>query len=659
MRQLQLCCQFDGPLGKAGRETRIQGAMSDRIFYITTPIYYVNDVPHLGHAYTTILADTAARFKRFTGHRVFFLTGTDEHGNKIAQAALKAGDDTQAYANRISAVFRDTWQALKITHTHFIRTSDPSHQRLVQDLLQRIYDRGDIYLGEYGGQYCFGCERFYTERELLDGKCPDHQVEPTFIREENYFFRMSKYQERLVKHLEEYPDFVRPERYRNEVLAFLREPLEDLCISRPISRLSWGIPLPFDSNYVTYVWFDALINYLSGLGYPDSEESRVFWPEANHLIAKDIVKPHGIYWPTMLWAAEIPLFRHLHVHGYWKVEWGKMSKSLGNVVRPLDLTEKYGLDALRYFLLREMVFGLDARFSEEALISRLNSDLANDLGNLVSRVLTMIDKFLQGRIPERMSAVSAQDHQLLHHAETSPAAISRAMDELAFNRALESLWELVNAVNKYIDSTKPWELGKKDPQALERILFHVWEAVRIVGLLLAPFLPDTGQTISNQLGIDGDVEEARIEQAAWGSHSASGMIRKGPPLFPRMEGGFAAIQAQENPDPAIPQINLAEFQRLDLRVAEIVRAELVAGSKNLLKLTVRLGAEERIMVAGIQGQYAPEALIGKKVAVVANLKPARLKGIESQGMVLAAEDAEGRIVLLTPDKDIPPGSKIR
>lgn len=635
--------------------------MGEQIFYITTPIYYVNDVPHLGHAYTTILADTLARFMRFTGHRVFFLTGTDEHGDKIATAAAKAGEAPQAYADRISAAFRDTWRALKITNSAFIRTTDPAHKRVVQAILQKIYDKGQIYFGEYGGKYCVGCERFYAEWELQDGKCPDHQIEPTFIREKNYFFRMSSYQDRLIAHIEQHPDFIQPERYRNEVLTFLRSApggLEDLCISRPVSRLSWGIPLPFDRNYVTYVWFDALVNYVSALGYPEGTEYQTFWPAAHHLIAKDIVKPHAIYWPTILWAAEIPLYRHLHVHGYWKVEWGKMSKSLGNVVRPGDLTQKYGLDAFRYFLLREMVFGLDASFSEEALVSRLNAELANDLGNLASRVLTMIERYLQGRIPRPIAPSTGADRELQRTAVDTPDNLRRAMEEFAFHRALEALWELIGAANRYIDSTKPWELAKGNVQDLERVLYHSWEGLRIIGLLLAPFLPDTAQSLTEQLGIDLNLQETRIERAAWGGLPTSGSIRKGPPLFPRIEGGFAALKAQEA-GPAVPQVGIEEFQRLDLRVGEILAAEPVPGSTKLLKLTMRLGTDERTVVAGIQGQYAVDELIGKKVAVVANLKPARLMGVESQGMVLAAEDAAGRVILLTPDKDLPPGSKIR
>ena len=642
--------------------------MSASAVYITTPIYYVNAPPHSGHAYTTIVADTVARYHRLVGRRVYFLTGTDEHGDKIAQAAAKAKESPQQYADRISAAFREAWQRMGLTFDQFIRTTEPRHAQVVQAILRRIHEAGDIYFGEYGGYYCVGCERFYTEKEMVDGKCPDHQTRLEYVSEKNYFFRMSKYQDWLVRHIQEYPDFIRPERYRNEVLGFLRDPLEDLCISRPRARLTWGIPLPFDDRYVTYVWFDALINYVSALDYPDGELFRAFWPVAQHLIGKDIVKPHGVYWPTMLRAAGIPIYRHLNVHGYWLVDEAKMSKSRGRTLSPLDLADKYGLDALRYFLLREMVFGLDANFGEVALVQRLNADLANDLGNLLQRTLTMVGRYLDGRIPPPGDPVTEGDRWLRRAAEGLAARLAEAMEVFAFHRALEAIWELLAAGNKYIDEQKPWELAKRDRQATARVLGHICEALRVAALLLSPFMPATGEKIWTQLGLEWTPADARLgDGGRWGAAGARPMV-KGEALFPRVElaleepGPVAApavaAAPTDAPSPA-GEFTIEEFRRLELRVAEIREARAVPGSKKLVELKVSVGSEERTIVAGILNDYAPADLVGKQVVIVANLKPSTLMGVESRGMLLAATDADGRLVLVTPEKPAAPGSPVK
>jgi methionyl-tRNA synthetase len=505
-------------------------------FYVTTPIYYVNAEPHLGHAYTTVVADALARFHRLMGEETRFQTGTDEHGDKVMEAAAKVGLPVKDFVDRISNTFRRTWDELEISYDVFVRTTQPSHVRLVQDILGRLHDQGDIYFGEYGGLYCYGCERFYLERELVDGKCPDHQTPPTFIKEENYFFRMSRYQDWLLGHIEDYPDWIRPERYKNEVLGFLREPLEDLCISRPRQRLTWGITLPFDERYVAYVWFDALLNYLTGVDYPNGADYQKFWPAVHHLIAKDILKPHAIYWPTMLKAAGIDPFQQLNVHGYWQIAEDKMSKSLGNVVEPHALAEFYGIDQVRYFFLREMVYGLDASFSEEALRIRINSDLANDLGNLFARSLGMAFKYRQGIVPVPGDS-EAGDKEVAAQALETAADFLRLFPDMEFPRALARVWEFVGHLNRYIVATAPWELAK-DAAAqprLDTVLYHLLEGLRMLAVLLSPVMPTSTQKMAAHLGLPPSWDRPLPDKVKWGGLTPKTALSQGKALFPRLE----------------------------------------------------------------------------------------------------------------------------
>ncbi|MBW2288161.1 MAG: methionine--tRNA ligase [Deltaproteobacteria bacterium] len=508
--------------------------------YITTPIYYVNAEPHIGHTYTTVLADTIARYHRLTGDETFFLTGTDEHGEKIAEVAAQRGVSPQEISDQNSDAFRSTWDRLGFSYDRFIRTTDPDHVETVQRILQQVHDAGDIYFKEYDGLYCVGCERFLTERDIEDGLCKDHERAPEQRVESNYFFKMSEHFEWLAGHIEANPDFIRPERYKNEALAMLRDEsgLGDLCISRPKERLEWGIELPFDANYVCYVWFDALINYLTGAGYPDGPKFSERWASAQHFVAKDILKPHAIFWPIMLRAIGLEPYRHLNVHGYWNVDARKVSKSLGNMISPLAMQEQYGFEAFRFFLLRDMVFGLDSNFSEEALVARVNSDLANNLGNLVSRTLNMTARYAGACVPA-CGPTDVLEDEVAAAVPVAAGKVAQHMQRCEIHRALEAIFELVDVVNRYLEQRAPWKAAKQEgtEQLVATTLYTSCEALRCIALLLAPFLPATSATILERLGLAGALDGAHIldDACAWGRSKAGTPTTKGAALFPRLD----------------------------------------------------------------------------------------------------------------------------
>ncbi|MDQ0340625.1 methionyl-tRNA synthetase [Caldalkalibacillus uzonensis] len=660
----------------------------NKTFYLTTPIYYPSDKLHIGHAYTTVAADALARYKRLRGYDVMYLTGTDEHGQKIERKAREKGVSPQAFVDEIVAGIKDLWQQLDISYDDFIRTTEERHKRVVQKIFQRLVDQGDIYLDEYEGLYCTPCESFWTERQAEDGHCPDCGRPVELVREKSYFFRMSKYADRLLKYYEENPDFIQPVSRKNEMINnFIKPGLEDLCVSR--TTFEWGIKVPNDPEHVIYVWIDALTNYITALGYGAEDEALgrkfdKYWPADVHIVGKEIVRFHTIYWPIMLMALDLPLPKKVFGHGWLLMKDGKMSKSKGNVVDPVSLIKRYGVDPLRYYLLREVPFGSDGVFTPESFVERMNHDLANDLGNLLNRTVAMINKYFDGAIPAYVAGATPYDQSLAEKAKETVAKVEEAMDNMEFSVALSAIWQLIGRTNKYIDETEPWVLAKDETKKgqLGSVLYHLAEALRHISILIQPFMTRTPAMIWKQLGIQEG------ELTTWDSLNQFGLLPSGikvqpdKPIFPRVDvkeevhyilkemGALTqdeqARSASDNEqdkqgrqqEEKTPQITIDEFAKVELRVAEVIQAEKIKKADKLLKLQLDLGTEQRQVVSGIAQHYQPEELIGKKVVCVTNLKPVTLRGERSEGMILAGEEG-GQLQLVTIDQDLPNGAKVK